>query len=214
MPDWHFAAAGDTRRMAAAGRGVNFFLKISLWITRKWYGILVAYFIIFAAVYLLIWQLLEPIGIADTFRGGGCAYPLNRRFFWHFNATLILAPMITILIDALMKRSMWRNRHSMAGVREQIAQRLGNTEAGVLDERGPSGPLHILKAVYWTPNNKVDVTDAVQAKILHDRLTVKADDSLGGDPEIGVEKQLTIRYEAGGGILEKTIRENESMTLP
>jgi hypothetical protein len=214
VPEWHLAAAGDGLRAAEARRTVNFFVRISLWITKKWYGIFIAYFIIFAAIYLLIWQILEPVGIADTFRGSGCAYPLNRRFFWHFNATMILSPMVTILIDALMKRSMWRNRRSMMSVRAQIAQRLGNNETSVLEEHQASGTFEILKAVYWTRNSKVDVTEAVRSKIHHNSLTVTADDSLGGDPEFAAEKQLTIRYEAGGVILEKTLWENETVTLP
>jgi hypothetical protein len=214
VPEWHPAAAGEGRQAAWARRNVSFFVTISLWITKKWYGILIAYLLIFAAIYLLIWQILEPVGIADTFRGGGCGYPLNRRIFWHFNATMILAPMVTILFDAFMKRTMWRNRNSLVNVREQIAQRLGNSEASVLEEHQASGPFQVVKAVYWTRNSKVDVTEAVRSKIHHNRLTVTADDTLGGDPEFAAEKQLTIRYEVGGVILEKTLWENETVTLP
>jgi hypothetical protein len=102
----------------------------------------------------------------------------------------------------------------MLKVEREFAAHLGNTDANVVDSMRLPGVFHVLEAQYWTAKNRIDVTRAVREKVVDGKLTVTADNALGGDPEIGAGKFLTIRYQDGERIKAKTIRENETLSLP
>lgn len=188
--------------------------KLAFWVVRKWYGILLAHFAFFAATYLLIWQVIEPMGIPDVIDSLGCRSPLNTRIFWHLAGTFAVSPMLTTLFDALVKRKLWRTPELMLRVEQEIALRIGNTANNVFEAMRISGNFQVLEAYYWTRNARINVTDQLQDKIRHGKLTVLADNSLGGDPEAGVSKKLTIRYLEGELIKVRTIQENDSVSLP
>lgn len=193
---------------------MKLFHTISFWIVKKWYGILVAQVVLFAAVYLTIWQIIEPMGIPDTLLQAGCDFPFNKRVFWHLVLTLSVAPLLTSLLDAAVRRKLWRSPELMLKVEREFAAHLGNTADNVVEAMRLPGAFHVLEAQYWSPKNRIEVTHAVRGKVVDGKLTVTADNTLGGDPELGAGKFLTVRYQHGDRIKTKSIRENESMSLP
>lgn len=195
-------------------RAVSLFQSVSFWIVKKWYGILVAQGILFAAVYLTIWQIIEPFGLPDTLLEPGCGFPFNRRVFWHLVLTLSISPLLTSILDAAVRRKLWRSPELMRKVEREFASHLGNTADNVIEPMRLPGVFHVLEAQYWSPKNRIDVTMAVRNKVEDGKLTVTADNALGGDPGLGAGKSLTVRYQYGDRILVRTIREGETMSLP
>lgn len=78
-----------------------------------------------------------------------------------------------------------------------------------------SGGLVILKATYGAGETQRDVKDLVESKIQNGRLDFQAQsDQLGGDPVFGQAKTLYIQYDTGGGVVEKSFKEGEHVSLP
>lgn len=87
---------------------------------------------------------------------------------------------------------------------------------------GP-GALEILLAVYGIlPDNPadalkprvVDVTEILRQRVKNNTLTVKASNSLAGDPAPLIVKQMRVDYLLGGQPYSITVRENQTLTLP
>lgn len=57
--------------------------------------------------------------------------------------------------------------------------------------------LKIREAIYYTENNSVDVTEALNNSIKGNILVAKASNELKSDPEHGVQKKLLIKYKKG-----------------
>ena len=193
---------------------MDLFHSLSFWIVRKWYGILVAQAILFLAVFLALWQFLEPMGVPDTLSRPDCGFPFNKRIFWHLFLTLAVAPILTSILDAVVRRRLWNSPELMLKLEVEFAAKLGNTEQNVFDAMRLPGTFQILEAFYWSRNSRIDVSKALRDKVVEGKLTVKADNSLGGDPEAGASKSLSVRYLDGDRIKVKTARENETISLP
>lgn len=100
------------------------------------------------------------------------------------------------------------------------------TEGQLLEIPEPGqgeGPLEIRRAIYGVLPERpeelgrpgtVDVTDILRAKIVDDTLTVRADNSLAGDPAYLIVKQLRVDYTLNGEPYTKIVNENEMLTLP
>lgn len=73
------------------------------WLQKSWWGIIIAYPVLFMAVYLAIWQVAEPIGIPDNLN----EIPnfVHFRFFIHLLITLVVTPHLVIILTLLMRRS-------------------------------------------------------------------------------------------------------------
>ncbi len=55
----------------------------------------------------------------------------------------------------------------------------------------------------------------LKAMIRGDRLSVRAsNDSLGGDPAVGADKELTVVYDYRGQRLERRVGEGKTLNLP
>lgn len=80
----------------------------------------------------------------------------------------------------------------------------------------PSNPsrLQILEAYYWTQNRALDVTEQLRRRITGDNLEVIAGNDMGGDPEYGQVKTLTVLYKFDGMMMTNEVREGEVMALP
>lgn len=78
--------------------------------------------------------------------------------------------------------------------------------------------VEIRKAVYGVftvePPGAVDVTRQLQALVRDGTLTVRADNSIAGDPAVDIVKQLRVEYTANGKQLTKAIGEGETLRLP
>jgi hypothetical protein len=81
--------------------------------------------------------------------------------------------------------------------------------------RAASSGLLILKATYGAGETQHDVKDLVESKIQNGRLDFQAQSNeLGGDPIFGQVKTFYIKYDAGGGVIEKSFKEGEHVSLP
>ncbi len=77
--------------------------------------------------------------------------------------------------------------------------------------------INVLSATYWSKNVSVDVTEIVRALRTEDghRLSFPVDNgTLGGDPEYGTEKTLTLIYRFRRSGYTLTFKENEQVNLP
>lgn len=75
--------------------------------------------------------------------------------------------------------------------------------------------ISIIKAVYYTPANSVDVTDKIK-EFVEKNKTVRfhlSNNLTGVDPEPGVIKNLDINYKAGWVKINKTFGEGEWINL-
>jgi hypothetical protein len=80
------------------------------------------------------------------------------------------------------------------------------------------GKLHIVQALYGVlvPRSAeaVDVTSQLRERVRDGRLSVRADNSLAGDPAPDVVKQLWVEYAVGGQVFTKTVDEGQLLTIP
>jgi len=75
-------------------------------------------------------------------------------------------------------------------------------------------PLRIIKAQYGVGDQWLDVTQAVVGKIRGDRLELRVSNEIGGDPAKGSRKELRIEYEFQGQRNNKSVPEDEWLSLP
>jgi class 3 adenylate cyclase len=76
-------------------------------------------------------------------------------------------------------------------------------------------PFKIIKAIYATENNSVDVTRELISQIKGGNIdTFVANQILGGDPDPGAVKTLDVEYFRNGEICRKKVREGARIQLP
>ncbi len=74
--------------------------------------------------------------------------------------------------------------------------------------------LGILKATYGPAKVSIDITDRLREKIKNNKLNILADNSIQGDPEVGVVKKLKVKYTFGDETFEKEVAEGQRIILP
>jgi len=98
---------------------------------------------------------------------------------------------------------------------ETVANKSGSPAQTQNSRAGSSGSqLEILRAVYWTDNSQIDVTDDLRDRIRGDSLKTIASNNIKGDPEYGQVKNLTIEYRYAGIALTNHFREGALVVLP
>ena len=76
-------------------------------------------------------------------------------------------------------------------------------------------PFKIIRAIYGTAENPVDVTPELTSQIRGNRIdTLVTNQLLGGDPAPGIIKSLSVEYIFNGVVLKKTAREGARIQLP
>ena len=86
--------------------------------------------------------------------------------------------------------------------------------AAALPPPPDDGGLAIVSAVYGKGRKSVDVAQALASRIVGGRLCVRADNSLGGDPLVGVVKKLTVKYVWRGRRRTRCVAEYDTLVLP
>ena len=77
------------------------------------------------------------------------------------------------------------------------------------------GGLKIVSAQYGAGNRVIDVTSLIASRVSSDQLTVPVDNNnMGGDPQRGGDKVLTIVYDWNGQRFTDSAREGQTMRLP
>jgi hypothetical protein len=91
--------------------------KASEWLGRKWWGLCAAYICLFAFVYALIWAIIEPLGIPDTFTT--LPNMLKNRALYHVLTTLVVTPHL------LLGMELWRRTSfgSLSQIRHPLRSR-------------------------------------------------------------------------------------------
>ena len=89
----------------------------------------------------------------------------------------------------------------------------------LLDSRpGPAPELEIRKAVYGVFTVElpdiVDVTAQLARRVRNGALSIRADNSISGDPAQGIVKQLRVEYTLNGEAHTKTVDEGRTLTIP
>jgi predicted membrane-bound mannosyltransferase len=74
--------------------------------------------------------------------------------------------------------------------------------------------LAILEADYGTTQTNLDVTDAINDRIRGGNVKMIASNRLGGDPDFGQVKNLTVVYRFGGAVFTNQFREGDIVVLP
>jgi Clostridial hydrophobic W len=67
------------------------------WIKNSPFGLLVSFFVIWAGLYLIVWQYLEPLDI-----------PAKERVRWHIFGTMTLANLLTLFLEFVFRKFIWR----------------------------------------------------------------------------------------------------------
>lgn len=72
----------------------------------------------------------------------------------------------------------------------------------------------VLQASYGTDHTNLDVSAEVSDRIRNSGLKMIANNNLGGDPDFGNVKSLTVVYRFGGTIMTNQFREGDVVILP
>lgn len=94
------------------------------WLLRTWWGIGITYLATVLLIYLFTWTLIEPLSIPDKIPGA--IDLLLRRSVFHILFALMVGCHITLVIESLRRRSMWRQT---SAVKTQIPH---NTPSEIL----------------------------------------------------------------------------------
>lgn len=74
----------------------------SEWLGRRWWGLIIAYVLLLAFTYALVWSVIEPLGIPDTFN----SLPdwMKSRVLYHVVVTLLVTPHILLVMERASRR--------------------------------------------------------------------------------------------------------------
>lgn len=86
-------------------------------------------------------------------------------------------------------------------------------EAELHQDEGVAPPLQIIKAEYGAGDRWLDVTEKATKAVQDGRLWLRADNSLGPDPALGVVKTLRVVYLSSGKEQTVSVRENEALSI-
>ncbi len=79
----------------------------------------------------------------------------------------------------------------------------------------PVAALRIISAQYGLGNRTMDVTNLLNSRVTGDRLTMQVNNNtMGGDPDKGGDKQLYVIYEVNGQRREARVNEDQQLTIP
>ena len=109
---------------------------------------------------------------------------------------------------------LWKLFRISIEVRDLIEDMSANYRSKTLDIFKKLKEFELLSAVYGTEQKFIDVTEKLKQKIKNNRLTIKADNNIDGDPHVGKKKKLTIDFISFGQTYRIEIPENETRTLP
>jgi len=74
--------------------------------------------------------------------------------------------------------------------------------------------LEILKAEYWTPKKRLDITEELRKMIINNKLETIASNRIKGDPDHGTVKRLSIKYKLDGIKITKEYKEKDKVIIP
>jgi len=75
--------------------------------------------------------------------------------------------------------------------------------------------LHINNAIYGKNGRGMNVTNKLRSMIQNNTLNIKVNNSnMGGDPNVGADKYLAVKYTYQGRSMSKVVKEGDRLQLP
>jgi DnaJ-like protein len=75
--------------------------------------------------------------------------------------------------------------------------------------------LHINNAIYGKNGKGMNVTNKLRSMIQNNALDVKVNNNnMGGDPNVGADKNLKVEYTYQGRTMSKVVKEGDRLQLP
>lgn len=76
------------------------------------------------------------------------------------------------------------------------------------------GKLIITRALYYTKQHSIDVTDAIRKRVMNNTLNIMASNDIAGDPQVGVVKTLAVDYVLDGVERRAEAVEGKRLLIP
>jgi hypothetical protein len=75
--------------------------------------------------------------------------------------------------------------------------------------------LHINNAIYGKNGRGMNVTNKLRSMIQNNTLNIKVNNAnMGGDPNVGADKYLAVKYTYQGRSMSKVVKEGDRLQLP
>ena len=75
--------------------------------------------------------------------------------------------------------------------------------------------LHINNAIYGKNGRGMNVTNKLRSMIQNNTLNIKVNNAnMGGDPNVGADKYLAVKYTYQGRAMSKVVKEGDRLQLP
>ncbi|MFZ1135488.1 MAG: DUF3395 domain-containing protein [Candidatus Korobacteraceae bacterium] len=75
--------------------------------------------------------------------------------------------------------------------------------------------LHINNAIYGKNGRGMNVTNKLRSMVQNNTLNIKVNNSnMGGDPNVGADKYLAVKYTYQGRSMSKVVKEGDRLQLP
>jgi Domain of unknown function (DUF3395) len=75
--------------------------------------------------------------------------------------------------------------------------------------------LHINNAIYGKNGRGMNVTNKLRSMIQNNTLNIKVTNgNMGGDPNVGADKYLAVKYTYQGRTMSKVVKEGDRLQLP
>jgi len=75
--------------------------------------------------------------------------------------------------------------------------------------------LHINNAIYGKNGRGMNVTNKLRSMIQNNTLNIKVNNgNMGGDPNVGADKYLAVKYTYQGRTMSKVVKEGDRLQLP
>jgi Domain of unknown function (DUF3395) len=75
--------------------------------------------------------------------------------------------------------------------------------------------LHINNAIYGKNGRGMNVTNKLRSMIQNNTLNIKVNNgNMGGDPNVGADKYLAVKYTFQGRAMSKVVKEGDRLQLP
>ena len=132
---------------------------------------------------------------------------IESKYVYIFATITIIAFIISILLFVSCKRTASKILNTSAKISEPL-------EETTDEQKQLFSEMNILSAFYFTPQKSVDVTKKIRSLYKENQSFKINNESMGLDPEYGVEKQLKVIYCLNGKKLEKTFLEKQNISLP
>ena len=109
-------------------------------------------------------------------------------------------------------------RADTSATRDTLKQAHDAHRAQLMSHNNPGAAsdasFQVLQASYGTDHTNLDVSAALNDRIRNGGLKMIANNNLGGDPDFGTVKSLTVVYRFGGTVLTNQFREGDVVILP